>query len=103
VSRDASDEHLASTVAPWVSPTQGLLDDLRRCAHQARHAVPGAVEQENALADIADFVHTQRTHTASGVCHGDNEGCEGGPDAADCEAADAIWDLLVGEGMEAAR
>jgi hypothetical protein len=49
-------------------------------------------EDENLLADIADYVHLATTHPDSGVCHGDNDGCQGGPGEVDLQAADRIWD-----------
>jgi hypothetical protein len=53
----------------------------------------GAIN-ENLLADIADDVHIASTHPESGVCHGDNDGCEGGPGRLDHEIADRIYDRI---------
>ena len=60
---------------------------------------PSDLHEENLIADLADDVHIATTHPDSGVCHGDNDGCQGGPDRPDLEAADRIYDRLVGLGL----
>lgn len=69
--------------------------------------VVSAVTEEqmvNLEADLADVIHTARVHATSGVCHGDNEGCRGGPEQPDYEAAEDamgyVTELLRTVGVE---
>jgi hypothetical protein len=49
---------------------------------------------ENLEADLADVIHSARIHADSGVCHGDNDGCEGGPDQVDLEYAERAMEYV---------
>lgn len=46
------------------------------------------------LADLCDVLHTGIVHKG-GPCHGDNDGCEGGPGQLECELADSALDYVL--------
>ena len=64
-------------------------------ANSASPTMPSPAAAEDLLADLADYLHTARVHAESGVCHGDNDGCEGGPDQVDLEAADEAFGRIA--------